>query len=144
MMAALIIVKLFEVMQLFPQVSGAPERHMVEILSPDCADESFHKRVRERHVRHSLDFGDLEYSEIGLPPMEAEQRIIVTAEVFRRIGPTDRLAKHPTEYSTIDSPCVYPKADDLTRALVHNDENPVALENERLAAKQIDAPQTVF
>jgi hypothetical protein len=71
-MAALMIVEFFEVMQSFPQVTSAPKRHMVEILAPDCADESFHERVREWYMGHSLDFGDLEYSEIGLPPMETE------------------------------------------------------------------------
>ena len=143
-MAAVLIVEFSEVMQLFPQVSGAPERYMIEILSPDCADQSFYKRVRERYMRHSLDFADLEYSKIGLPLMETEQRIIVTAEEFWQIGPTDRLAKHPTEYWTIDSSCVYAKANDLARELVHDDENPVALEYERFTAKQIDTPQTIF
>ena len=83
-MAALMIVEFFEVMQFSPQVTSAPEWHMVEILSPDCADESFHERVREWYMGHSLNFSDLEYSKIGLPPMETEQRIIVTADVFRR------------------------------------------------------------
>ena len=117
---------------------------MIEILSPDSTDQSFYKRMRERYMRHSLDFANLEYSKISLPPVETEQRIIVTAEVFRRIGSTDRLAKHPTEYRAIDSFCVYAKAYDSACELVHDHENPVALENERLAAKQIDAPQTVF
>ena len=77
-MAALIIVEFFEVMQFSPQVTSVPEKHMVEILSPDCADESFHERVREWYMGRSLNFGDLEYSKIGLLPMETEQWIIVT------------------------------------------------------------------
>ena len=83
-MAAPMIVEFLEVMQFSPHVTSAPERQMVEVLSPDCADESFHERVRERYMGHSLYFGHLEYSNIGLPPMETEQRIIVTADVFRR------------------------------------------------------------
>lgn len=117
---------------------------MIEILSPDCADESFYKGMRERYKRHKLNFAYLEYSKIGLPPMEAEQRIIVTAKISRRIGPTDRLAKHLTECWAIDSSCAYANADDSAGELIHDHENPVALENERLAAKQIDAPQAVF
>ena len=84
MMAPLIIVEFFEVMQFSPQVPGAPERYMVEKLSPDRANESFHERVRKRYMGHSLNFGDLEIPEIGLPPMETEQRIIVTADESRR------------------------------------------------------------
>ena len=83
-MAALMIVEILEVMQFSPQVTSAAEKHMVEILSSDRADESFHERVREWYMGHSLNFSDLEYSKIGLPPMETKQRIIVTADVFWR------------------------------------------------------------
>ncbi len=83
-MAALMIVEILEVMQFSPQVTSAAEKHMVEILSSDRADESFHERVRECYMGHSLNFSDLEYSKIGLTPMEPKQRIIVTADVFRR------------------------------------------------------------
>lgn len=143
-MAALMIVEFFEVMQFSSQVTSAPERYMIEILSPDCADQAFYKRMRERYIGHRLDFANLEYPKIGLPPMEMEQRIVVTADVFGRIGPTDRLAKHPTEYWPIDSSCVHAKANNPSGELIHNDENPVALEYQRLAAKQIDTPQTIF
>ncbi len=95
-------------------------------------------------MRNSLNFGDLEYSKIGLPSMETEQRIIVTADVFRWTRPTNRLAKHPTEYWAIDSSCVYAKANYSTRELVHDNENLVAFKYQRFAAKQIDTPQTIF
>jgi len=51
------------------------EGYLVEILSPDGADESFHEWVRLRHMRHGLDLCDIEYSKIGFPAMEAKHRI---------------------------------------------------------------------
>jgi len=55
----------------------------------------------------------------------------------------DRLAKHPTEYWAIDSSCVYAKANYSLGELIHDHENPVAPKYQRLAAKQIDALQTI-
>ena len=54
------------------------------------------------------------------------------------------MVEHPTERWSIDSPCLYAKANDLARELIHDDEHPMAFEYEGLAAKQIDAPQAVF
>ena len=61
-MAALVAIDFLEVMQSSPQVSGARERHMAGKLSPDCADELFHERVRERDMGNDLRFGNLEYT----------------------------------------------------------------------------------
>jgi len=39
---------------------------------------------------------------------------------------------------------VDPDPDDPTRALVHDDENPMGLKSKGLTPEEIDAPQTVF
>ena len=82
-MAAMAVVEIFKAVQLSPQVTCIPEEYTIQIFSPDCADQSFHKRMRYWHVRHGLDFRDLEYPKIGLPAMEAEQRIVIGAEISR-------------------------------------------------------------
>ena len=82
-MAALVVVEILEAKKLALQVASVPKRYEVEILAPDRADESFHERVRQRHMRHCLHFRYIEYSKIGLPAMESKQRIIVGAEIFR-------------------------------------------------------------
>ena len=38
-----------------------PKGHDVEVLSPDCPDESFNERMRNRQVRYGFDFGNVEY-----------------------------------------------------------------------------------
>ena len=96
-MAALVVVELLKAKKLALQVASSPKWHKVEVLSPDSPDESFHKRMRNRQVRHSFHFGSLKYSEVGLPPMESEQRIMITADVFWRTGSTDRTVEHPTK-----------------------------------------------
>ena len=47
-MATLVVVELFEVEQFVLQVASSPKGYEVEVLSPDCPDQSFHKRVRNR------------------------------------------------------------------------------------------------
>jgi hypothetical protein len=47
-MAALIVVEILEGKQLALQVASIPRGHEVQIFSPDCPDEAFHKRVRNR------------------------------------------------------------------------------------------------
>ncbi len=47
-MAALVVVELRKTEQFALQVASIPKRYEVEILSPDCPDEPFHKRVRNR------------------------------------------------------------------------------------------------
>ena len=96
-MAALVVVELLKAKQFALQVAGSPKGHEVEVLSPDCPDESLDERMRNRQVGHSLHFGYLEYSKVGLPPMESEQRIMIAADVFWRTGPTDRTVEHPTK-----------------------------------------------
>ncbi len=96
-MAPLVVVELLKAKKFVLQIASSPKWHEVEVLSPDSPDESFHKRMRNRHVWHSFHFASLEYSEVGLPPMESEQRIMITADVIWRTGSTDRTVEHPTK-----------------------------------------------
>ncbi len=71
-MAALVVVEVLKAKKLALQVASSPKGHEVEVLSPDCPDEPFHERVRDRQVGHSFHFGHLEYSKVSLPSMEFE------------------------------------------------------------------------
>ncbi len=96
-MAALVVVELLKAKQFVLQIASSPKGHEVEVLAPDCPDESLHERVRNRQVGHRLYFGYLEYSKVGLPPMEPEQWIMIAAEVFWRTSSTNRTVEHPTK-----------------------------------------------
>ena len=47
-MAALVVVEILEINKFALQIASIPKRYQVEVLSPDCPDEPFHKRVRYR------------------------------------------------------------------------------------------------
>jgi hypothetical protein len=54
------------------QITGSPERDLIEILSSYCADQSFDKRLRLRNVRHGFHLRHVENPEIGVPLVESE------------------------------------------------------------------------
>ena len=143
-MATLVIVEILKAKKLVLQVASSPKGHEVEILSPDGPDEPLHERMRNRQVGHSLYFGHLEYSKVGLPPMEPEQRVMIATDVFRQSNSTDRTAVHSAQRGSIDGPGLDAETNDTARELIHDDEYPMAFENEGFAAEQIDAPQAVF
>ncbi len=53
-MAALAVVEILEARKFALQVVSIPKGHEVEVLSPDCPDESLNERMRNRQVGHSL------------------------------------------------------------------------------------------
>src|ERR1700730_17539291 len=100
--------------------------------------------MRERHVRHRLDFFHVEYPQIRLPLVEPIQGIMIRAEVFRQDLASRRSIEHPAQPHAIKDAAVHAKSDEATRALVHHDENPVCAQDCRFASKQIETPQTVL
>ena len=81
--------------------------------------------MRNRRPRNSLDFGYLQYPKIGLPLMESVQRIMIRAEVLRQTVPANGPMKHAAQRHSINGAAVDAKADDPTRVLVHDQENPM-------------------
>ena len=69
--------------QLPRQVHRVPEKHAIEVLTPDRADQPFDERMRNRSVRNRLDLLDLEDAQVGEPAVEAKQRVVIGADVFR-------------------------------------------------------------
>src|SRR3982751_3677721 len=98
---------------------------MVEILSPNRPDQSLYERMRQRHVRNSLDFCYLEYAKICLPLVKSIQRIMIGAQVLRQTVPANRSLEHPAQRYSIHNSAMDPKADDSPRKLVHDNENPI-------------------
>ena len=82
-MNAMRVVIVPEFVQLARQVDGVPEEYAIEILAPDRSDQPFDERMRDRSVRNRLDLLDLEDAQVGEPAVEAKQRVVVGADVFR-------------------------------------------------------------
>ena len=138
------IVVVLEIGQLALEISLVPEKRFVEAFATNSADESFDERMRERDIRNSFDLGDLQYTEIGSPTMEREKGIVIGAEVFWVWLSPNGLDEHPTQHDTVKGSGMDGEADDPARVLIHNAENPVSAKRGGLAAKQIDAPETVL
>jgi hypothetical protein len=64
-MDTLLVVIVLETCELPLEIASRPERHAIEELSPYRPDQSLDEGVRQRYVRHSLDLGHIENSEIG-------------------------------------------------------------------------------
>src|ERR1022692_1657597 len=111
---------------------------------PNGADQPFHERMGEWRVGRGFDFLHFQYSKIGLPLLEPEQRIVIRTEVLGNRPPSNRLLEHPAQRHSIDDSGLHAKPNDLARVLVHHDQYPVRSQDRGLAPEQIDAPQTVL
>ena len=49
------------------QVRRGPEQHPIHAFSSKCADQPLDKRMRQRHVRDTLDLGDPQHTQVGVP-----------------------------------------------------------------------------
>jgi hypothetical protein len=118
---------------------------VVEKLSPYGPNEPLHERVRERYIGHGLHLRYLENPQIGLPAVEFEQRVVVAAEIVReRFLGRYRVIKEVADGGAINHAGMYADPDDSTGEMVHDDQHPVGLEDNRLATEEIGTPQTVL
>jgi hypothetical protein len=72
-----------------------------------------------------------------------KERIMIGGEVPRCTLTMDGGVEHAADISARDSPAMHADADKAARELVHHREDPVAPEHDRLAAKEVHAPQAV-
>src|SRR5450755_1385496 len=76
--------------------------------------------------------------------MEAEQRVVVGTQIFREQLARYGVVKHSTDRRTVDVSRRHAEADDPACKEIHDGHDPVALEHDGFASKEIDAPQAVL
>lgn len=81
-MHALLVVIAAKHFQLARQVERVPEKHLIEDLAPNRADQPFDKWMRNRDVRNRFYLLDFEHPQVGKPTVKPEQGIVVGAEIF--------------------------------------------------------------
>ena len=135
---------MLEFEQLPLQVHHCPEQHPVQIFSPDRPDQPLDKWMGERHIRNGLYFYDLQYPQIGLPLVEAIQRIMIRAQILRQAATSNRVIEHRAQSRTVYCSPVDPKPNDAPRKLVHHDQDPMGGQRCRFAPEQITTPQAVL
>ena len=120
--AAYLVVVDLEVAKFSFKITGIPEQHLVEIFSPRRSDQALHEGVGPGHMRHGLDFVDLQNPQVRRPTVRLEQRIMIRAEVSRGALPMHGGVEHAAEVGAIDRTAVHADADEATRALIHDHE----------------------
>lgn len=141
---AMRIVIVLESSQLLLQIIDVPEEDMVQVLSPDGPDEPFHERVRNGHMGHrsyGLYFKD---SEVGHPLAVVEERIMIEAQASRKVVTIEGLVEHSAEGWTVDGHGLDGNANDPERELVHDEQDPVTLEETGFGPEQVQTPETLF
>ena len=69
-----------EIEQLVFEIRARPEQRAIQILPANGPDQPLHKGMGQGNVGDGLDFGHLQYAQIGLPLVEPIKRIMVGAE----------------------------------------------------------------
>src|SRR5262245_61634057 len=143
-MRAVAVVITLEIEKLHLQIGGRPEQRAVQVFAPDGADQPFNTWMRKRRVRDRLDFMDVQDPKIPLPLAEPIQRVMVRADVGWRSLAARRSIEHAAERNAVHDAAMRAKPHDTARELVHHDQHPVGPQDRRLAAKQVETPQTVL
>src|SRR5215469_9882660 len=133
-----------EIEQLAFEIRRSPEQNVIQILPSNGADWPFHERMRQWNVGDGLDFGHVQYPEVGLPLVEPIKRIVIGAEEVRHPAlPSNGAVEHPTKCDTIDRAGMDAEANDAARVLIHDHQDPVGPQHGRFAPEQIHAPEAV-
>jgi len=61
-----------ELIELALKIHTTPEQDVVQILSPDGADQPFDERMRAGHEGYGLDFVNFEYPQVRPPAMKSK------------------------------------------------------------------------
>ena len=117
-MSAMTIVVTLELKELQLQIGGRPEERAIQAFPSNRANEPFDEGMRERRVRHRLDFLHVTDAQVRLPLMELVQPIMVRAEVCRLGVAARGSVEHSTQPHAIHDAAVYAEAHDATRELV--------------------------
>jgi hypothetical protein len=112
---------------------------VIQQFSPDGSNQPFNERMRQGNVRDRFQLGDFKDPQVGAPLSELKQRIVIAAHADRQgILAANDLVEHPADSGSVDIAGVYGEPDDASGELVHDDHDPVSLEEQGFAAEEID------
>ena len=92
------IVVITKVRQLPFEISGTPERDVIQQLSPYSSNQSLDEGVWQWHMRYGFDLAHIKDAQIHLPTMKLKRRVVVAAKALwqcRCAG--DHTIKHAAE-----------------------------------------------
>src|SRR5690242_3428060 len=101
-MRAMIVEVCLEIEQLVFEIRARPEQRTIQMLPSHCANQPLHEWMEQGNVGDGLDFGHLQYPQIGLPLSKPIKRIMIRAEVlWRRPVPSNGAVEHPAKCEPI-------------------------------------------
>jgi len=104
------------------EIRSRPEQRAIQVLASNRAEQPFHKGMGQGNIGDGLDFGHLQYPQIGLPLPKPIQRIRVGAEVLWHPGlPSHGAVEHPAKCDTIDGSGMDAESNDPASVLIHDD-----------------------
>ena len=136
-MNAISVVVMPELVQLPLKINRVPEERVIEILAPNRPDQPFNERVRNRGIGHRLDLLDFEHAQVGKPPMESKQRVVIGADAFRKGLSGNNVVEHPAHGYAVDVCAVDAETDDAAGEEVQDHQHSVAAQQDRFTAEQI-------
>ena len=79
-----------------------------------------------------------------MPTLKLEEWIVIQTQPHGQVLTGDSLVERAAKSHAVDGYRLYSKADDSTVELVHDDQHPMRLEQNRLRAEQVQAPEAVL
>jgi hypothetical protein len=86
-MRAVSVVVALELKELHLQIRGGPKQRAVQALASNTTNQAFDEGMRQRRVRHRLDFFDVENAQVGQPSMELNSRSRSVLRYFGGVWP---------------------------------------------------------
>lgn len=136
-----IVLKLF---QLLLQIAFVPEKNLVQEFPPDGADEPFGEGMRQGCMGNGFDLLDLADPQIGPPLVKSKQGIVIRTKITGRAFAERSMIEHTAKGGTVDITGMNANVDDSPCELIHDNQDPVGLEENGLAPEQIDTPKAIF
>jgi hypothetical protein len=101
--------------------------------------------MRQGNERDGFQLGDFKDPQVGAPLPELKQRIVIAAQIERpAIIAGNDFVEHPADSGPVDISGVHSESDDTSCELIDDDHDPVSLEEQGFAAKEIDRPKGIF
>ncbi len=100
--------------------------------------------MKQRHTGNGFDLSGSPDPQVGPPLMIAEQGVMIRTDITRRANSRCGLVEHTEQRSPIDIASMHVKVDDAPGELIHDNQDPMSLEENGLAPKQFDASKAVL
>jgi hypothetical protein len=91
--------------------------------------------MRLRNIGNRFDFLHIQYAQVGLPLVIEEKRVVIGTQILGATLLGNGVIEHAAKCSAVHVAGLDAEPDDPPGKLIHDDQNPMGLEADRLTAK---------